>query len=141
MLVTIITDASFCPKSGAAGYGYWIASKREKHGGGGYFKQTLRNSTEAEAKAIINGVYHALQKESLMAGDQILVQSDCIPALDMLKGKHLRTGFSQEIYRFWRRSSNNSFAKECWVCRDDGNWVLCCGTNTENTSGVVQEEY
>lgn len=39
MLVTIVSDASFCVDTGAAGYGIWIACDRGKLKLGGRFKK------------------------------------------------------------------------------------------------------
>lgn len=84
MLVTIIADASYCPINGLAGYGYWISSDRGSNGGGGPLSkgQKVRNSTVAEMMAIVNALYFALKDGYVRMQDTVLLQSDCMPALD-----------------------------------------------------------
>lgn len=82
MRVTIIADASFCPDLKVAGFGYWIASDRGKTGGGGALKGTIANNVVAEMMAVCNGLHQAIFKGLVLAGDEVLLQSDCRPALD-----------------------------------------------------------
>lgn len=86
MLVTIITDASFCPDTLAGGYGVWIASNRGRGTFGGPLTGT-KDSGEAEAKAACNGLHHAITNGYVMRGDRILIQIDCIPAIDLFTRK------------------------------------------------------
>lgn len=84
MLVTIITDASFCPHTRAGGYGCWIASDRGRGEYGGPLNDTS-DSSEAEAKAACNGLHHAITNGLVKQGDRILIQMDCKPALSLFK--------------------------------------------------------
>jgi len=83
---TILADASWCPHSHAGGWGYWIASDRGKRGGGGPLR-TATTSTVAEMMAVVNAVKVALNAELVEQGDELLVQTDCLAAIDAFKGR------------------------------------------------------
>lgn len=86
MLVTIIVDASFCPTTKVAGYGYWIASNRGKLPGGGIIHANTPNSTVAELYAVANGLHIALFSGIAEPQDSIIIQTDCQTVLDVLTG-------------------------------------------------------
>lgn len=86
MRVTIITDASYCPDTNVAGYGYWIACERGKQGGGGEMKSLVDGSVEAEMQAIVNAVHIAASLSLVQAQDDILIQTDCMAAIDAFRG-------------------------------------------------------
>ena len=90
MLVTVITDASYCPETKAAGFGYWAVSQRMRKYGGGPLRELPRNSQEAEMLAIVNAVIKACESGVAEAGDEILIQSDCLGALNTFEGKRTR---------------------------------------------------
>lgn len=94
MLVTIIADASFCPETNVGGYGYWVASHRGKEGGGQPLKGEVVDNVVAEMMALCNALYHAIQSKLVEAGDEVLFQSDCTPAIDALTGK--RQSFKEQ---------------------------------------------
>jgi ribonuclease HI len=81
MNVTIIADASYCPNTGAAGYGFWIASERGKAPGGGPMKDAVDGSGAAEMMAVVNAVVKALALELVQPGDKLLLQTDCESAI------------------------------------------------------------
>lgn len=75
---TVITDASFCHKTKAAGWAVWIVfdtpidgTKRLKRSG--VFKAQPKTSSEAERFAMFNGLALAYN----WGARRILVQSDC----------------------------------------------------------------
>jgi len=76
MQVTLMVDGSFCPDTGAGGFGYWIASYRGKLGGGGPMQSLAGNPTEVEMKAICNSLVIAVNEGLVRAGDTVLVQTD-----------------------------------------------------------------
>lgn len=84
MLVTIVSDASFCVDTGAAGYGIWIACDRVKLKHGGQFKDRMKSSNEAEVCAIVNGIHHAIKTKHLFAGDSLVINTDCQAAIQLL---------------------------------------------------------
>ena len=86
MNITIITDASHCHRTLAAGYGYWIASERGKFGGGNALRGHIATSTLAEMMSLVNAVYIAVAKGIVLKSDHILLQNDCEAALHALDG-------------------------------------------------------
>ena len=87
MLVTIISDGSFCPFTNSGGYGFWIASKRGKLQGSGAFKEQSSSSLVVEMRAIMNGLHRALKDGLVLKGDKVLLQTDCTAAIDTFLGK------------------------------------------------------
>lgn len=87
MQITIICDASWDPFTHAAGYGFWIASARGKLGGGGAFNNSVDDATIAELCAIGNSLAVGVKDGLIQTGDRVLVQSDCVAALNLLAGR------------------------------------------------------
>lgn len=87
MDITILADASHCPVTNAAGYGFWIASERGKKGGSGAFKTVLPSSTIAEMMAIVNALYCAIRFELVHKHDNVLIQTDCEAAIFALTNR------------------------------------------------------
>jgi len=87
MRVTIIADASFCPDTNVAGYGFWIASERGKQGGGGEMKCRLEGNIAAEMQAVANALHIATRLQLVQAADEVLIQTDCMAAIDAFEGK------------------------------------------------------
>lgn len=87
MLITIMTDASWCGEYKVAGYGYWIASARGKEGGGGRIAaHPVEGINCAEMMAIGNAMYHGLVSGLIQPGDDLLVQTDSQHAMRALTG-------------------------------------------------------
>lgn len=82
--VTIFSDASYCHQTGAAGYAGWV-----KYGSSG---KTLKvsdcfrskSSEEAETYGIYETIREALDKGVIIKGKNIIIQCDCIGALNKL---------------------------------------------------------
>lgn len=93
---TIITDASFCPRTKAAGWAAWVRIDGHPEPIKRYaeFRQPVENAQEAEMLAAINGLWLAAQHGVTVA----LVQTDCLAVVHMLNGQtkneHLRRAFS-----------------------------------------------
>ena len=87
MWVTIIADASYCPDTGKAGYGFWIASQRGKRGGDGIIETDVENNIAAEMMALLNALHVARKAELILEHDSVLLQTDCQPAIDAFKGR------------------------------------------------------
>lgn len=84
MLVTIMCDASLCVKTGASGYGFYCISERGKINGGGMFKSKLKDSYEAEYKAVANAIHYAIEKSIALKNDTILIQTDNQGVVDLI---------------------------------------------------------
>jgi ribonuclease HI len=100
MWVTIIADASYCPDTGKAGYGFWIASQRGKMGGDGVLKGKIENNIAAEMMALLNAVDAARKSNLVHKNDSVLMQTDCQPAIDAFKG--LRQSITSQEKRLVR---------------------------------------
>lgn len=82
MWITIIADASYCPETGKAGYGFWIASQRGKRGGDGILQGDIANNIAAEMMALLNALHVGIKAGLIQQGDKVLLQTDCQPAID-----------------------------------------------------------
>jgi ribonuclease HI len=80
---TVITDASFCHVTRAAGYAFWIRSDSidVPIKGWGTFKERPRNSFEAELWAAMNGVHTA----KINGADAVLLQTDNTGVVDAVQ--------------------------------------------------------
>lgn len=84
MRATVITDASFCPKTKAAGWAAWvrvdgISEPIKRYGA---FKEPVASARDAEMLAAINGVFIAAK----VGATQVLVQTDCLAVVHMFEG-------------------------------------------------------
>lgn len=85
-----MTDASHCPHTKCAGYGFWIASERGKKAGSGAFNFEVTTAPEAETLAICEALYHAIHVGLVQKLDTVLFQTDCIPAIEVYTGGRRR---------------------------------------------------
>lgn len=97
MLVTVMTDASVCP-TGAAGYGFWIVSKRGGTPGGSPFKTLIKDSYEGEFKAVVNAISYGLKHALIEATDEILVQLDNKGVVSLLNNQVPPRSDTKEAY-------------------------------------------
>jgi ribonuclease HI len=100
MRVTLIADASFCSFTGAAGYGWWAASERGKRGGGGAMRDKVCSSSAAEMIAVVNGLHMAIKFELVQQGDHVLLQTDCMAALDGFQHRRSKQLNKSELAAF-----------------------------------------
>ena len=87
MLVTVFSDASWCPHKHVGGWGAWVKSQRLTCTKGGELKDRPSSSGEAEIMAIGNAVYVALHSGAARPGDELLIQTDCQHAIRVLEGQ------------------------------------------------------
>lgn len=87
LIVTLVTDASFCPSTRAAGWAAWAKSDRGFVKKCGIISKPLGNNNEAEFCAIANGLFIALQSTVCMPGDLVILQTDSHFAYHRLSGK------------------------------------------------------
>jgi ribonuclease HI len=87
MQVTILADASHCPHTKAAGYGFWVASERGKTPGGGSMREPVASSLAAEMMAVCNALHAAIDMQLVKTGDIVLMQIDCVGAIKYLSGR------------------------------------------------------
>lgn len=114
MRVTIIADASHCHKQNVGGYGFWCVSKRGSHAGEGMFKLKLRDALAAETMAIVNALHCATSMGIAVAGDAVLIQTDCLNAIAQLEetNRRKRADLENAITLFRRLRDANSLSIE-----------------------------
>lgn len=104
MLVTLMCDASHCPTTKVAGYGFWIVCSRGNMPGDGVVHD-VDTSLSAEMVAIASSIWHGLRDGPISPGDKVLIQVDCLGAIDRFEGIRdtlIVTDFQQEIIDyFW----------------------------------------
>ena len=104
MLVTIITDASYCAETKAAGYGYWVVCDRGRKAGGGVIKRRVQTSVHSEMMACCNGLWIACMNGLVMRGDTVLIQTDCQPAILGLRDvRPSKCKHQQEIVAYFQK--------------------------------------
>lgn len=99
MLVTIFADASFCSRTKAGGWGGWAKSARGSVCHGGAMKKPVANSTTAESYAIVNAIALALSCGIAVKGDKLLIQTDCLSAIDRLQSRRKEPNRAVKIFR------------------------------------------
>jgi len=86
--VTIFADASHDHRARVAGWGAWIkADGRNSITCGAAMKGTVASATEAELCALANALTVARLRGVLSAGCVVMMQSDCLVALAILRSK------------------------------------------------------
>lgn len=103
MLVTVFSDASWCPKTKAGGWGAWAKSERVQWGVqfSGAFRRVVTGSNEAEIMAAACALASTLRSEVAAMGDTILFEIDNEHALrlvahDAPTGRQPRTDLEKE---------------------------------------------
>lgn len=82
----MLADASFCPHTRIAGYGFWIAAARGKLPGQGVFKTLCRDNIVAEMRAIVYALRQGMNAGVLQKFDELLIQVDCQAAIAAFDG-------------------------------------------------------
>lgn len=96
---TVITDASYCHETKVGGYGAWITMDgNNRILKSGVIKGPLPNSTHAELKAVMIGIWLAYQA----GARQLLVQTDCMAVVEVLQGK--QHGGQADLRRIFREA-------------------------------------
>lgn len=85
MLVTLFTDAGFCPTSRLGSWAAWAKFDGQTLRTSGLFKTNPTGSDTAEVQAIINGVYSVLKEFNPEPDSKIIIQSDCKTAMKVLE--------------------------------------------------------
>lgn len=86
--VTIFADASHDHNARVAGWGAWIkADGRSSITCGAAMKASVASATEAELCALANALTVARLRGVLSGGCVVMLQSDCLVALAIIRGK------------------------------------------------------
>jgi ribonuclease HI len=100
-LVTVLADASYCPDTHVAGYGYWIASDRGKKPGEGIISR-VQGSLDAEMQAICFAIEDGAELGLIKTNDTVLIQTDCQGAMTFFQ-KHLLSDVIPEAVEAYQR--------------------------------------
>lgn len=106
MYVTIMTDASMCPETGATGFGFWVACERGKRPGGGPMRTLTRSSNEAEMMAIVNALHQAVKADLVQRYDTVLIQTDSTAAIGAFNGRRAYESLTQGEQRAYDEFHN-----------------------------------
>ena len=90
--VTIIADASHCPKSKAAAYAFSIVKNSNYQIFVKSFDVLCNSPTEAEVFAIINALFYAVDCGYIFLEDKVTIQTDCEQAIFYLTRKRESDG-------------------------------------------------
>jgi ribonuclease HI len=113
MRATVITDASFCPRTGAGGWAAWIRfDDKRLVKRSGAFRDLAKHSTDAEFKAAVNGVLHAaaggattvlLQSDNQQVVQQFaqMVNAAGVPIPCVVKTRHVKGHDGGHTTRSW----------------------------------------
>ena len=87
MNITIFADASFCPKTKAAGWGAWAKANGWTQGRifGAPFTTTPPHNNAAEVAALVNAVYSVRNSGSLTGMRAMYLQTDSFRALQLMR--------------------------------------------------------
>lgn len=115
MLVTLMTDASHCQQTGAAGFGFWCVSNRGKLAGGKPLNGKIKDSYEAEAKGVANSLVIGFRSGIIQQGDTVIIQLDNIGVVFGINGKLKKKRKDvKEVLRFINNfKTQNNLSIEC----------------------------
>ncbi len=84
--ITIFTDASVCMQTYAGGWGAWVKyGLNQKLEASGSFKEIVSSATEAELRAIANGIYVATKRLYIADKTLFCVVTDSQNAIGILE--------------------------------------------------------
>jgi ribonuclease HI len=80
--LTLFADAGWCPRTHVGGWGVWMKGVQPNSlTAGGQIKELIPSSTEAEIRALANGLAVAKDRGFVKAGGTLMIQSDSLNAL------------------------------------------------------------
>lgn len=125
--ITINTDASFCPKTGAGAYAFYIVCDLFRIKKAGVFKENPSGAMDAEMKCIANAVSTLNAQKELPKIGWIVINSDCLWCFDYITLKsqnkvgklcalelrklRRRTGVQMHEFRHVKSHSNKADAR------------------------------
>ena len=101
MLVSLFSDASWCPHNHVGGWGAWARSERGVAKDFGPFNGVVPDSNIAEVYAVVNGLHMALDYGIAEHADRLLIQTDSQVAILYLSGPLARQK-SEAARRGWQ---------------------------------------
>lgn len=87
MLITLITDASWCPRTKIGTWAAWYKASPTLHGrSSGRIRGLVETSEYAEIYAAINGLWSMIRDLDPIVSAQVIAQTDCVGAVNLLNG-------------------------------------------------------
>lgn len=108
---TLIVDASYCSQTKAGGYGFRIASERGKRSGSGILQGRVTNSMVAEMQAVVNVLWIARNEEKVLPGDEVLIMTDCVAAINGLEGRRVLSKEEEVIRKEYLKLNNHIYVE------------------------------
>ena len=104
MLITLMTDASVCPHTGAAGYGYWVVSERSPgtHGQGGLILKGYKDSFSGELHGVYLSIKESIENGKILKDDYVLIQLDNAGVVNCINNVNKVRDSEQELMRNFR---------------------------------------
>ena len=100
MIVTLMTDASHCPKTDCAGFGFWLASNRGRLCGGKPINSFCGGSYLAEFKGVANSLHLCIKAGMIASGDKVIVQLDNTSVVNPINKKQAKRGEAARVLDF-----------------------------------------
>jgi ribonuclease HI len=101
MIVTINTDASWCPKTRDGGYCFWISSPWGRFKKHGKLRLKPMDSTAAEIMAMVNALYFLSKHKDLKTCSKIIFNTDCTFGINYIeRGKGKVEQWNYPVKRF-----------------------------------------
>ena len=92
--VTVFTDASYCPSTGAAGWAVWMKHQGDTHRYSGIPKNPVKNPSHAEMVAAVYGISLAIK--NYPDARTVHLVTDLLRTVEILRG-HARAKMDYEI--------------------------------------------
>src|SRR5487761_2065467 len=94
-LITLFTDAGFCPKTHVASWAAWAKANGQTYRQSGVMNGKIDTSDIAELRAIANGVAMVMRHMKPTRGAKIIAQTDCAAAMQAILGTGYKTPRAQ----------------------------------------------
>ena len=99
---TIIADASWCPDTKVGGCACWVnAGARGSRSDQQMLKDGAVSSTSAEMKAVAIALHFAMKSGLITTGDRVLIQTDCVGAIEGFKGSRNNISAEEKSVAKW----------------------------------------
>lgn len=115
MIVTLMTDASHCPSTGAGGFGFWCVSNRGKLMGGKPLSGRIQDAYQAEIKGVANSLVIGFRAGIIQQGDKVIIQLDNLAVVTGINGKlkKIRKDINQVLNFINSFKIENNLSIEC----------------------------
>lgn len=104
-MITVITDASWCPEIKCAGWAVWVVCDGQRLQNSGAVMPQVASSGDAEFIALVHGLDLALQSFRPQKRTKVLVQSDSIDALRYFENRCKQQKEFAPTARWWVRQA------------------------------------